>query len=154
MRNKFSGAFLSSFQNVISMFGISNIVLTDEKELDSHLNVSGVVCIIGIVGDVQGNVIFSMNEDCGKMLASYMMGGMEIAEFDEMTQSAVSELGNMLAANATMTLAEADVRADISTPTLMRGIFTVTASYDHVTCLAMDINGHSFDILISLESKN
>lgn len=153
MNNKYSGAFLDAFVSVLSMFGVENAKLVSEDEYGSHLNVNGVVCIVGVIGDLQGNVIFSCDEGCAKTVVSYMMGGMEIAEFDEMAQSAVSELGNMLAANACMGLAQMDVQADISTPTLMHGVFTVTASYDHVTCLDMDINGQSFKIFISLEPR-
>lgn len=154
MNSEYISAFSDAVVNVLSQFGMEDIVRGEVRECGKNLDASGVVCIIGIIGDLTGNVIFSMSEDGAKGIASSMMGGMEITEFDELTQSAVSELSNMLAANASTGLSEMGFTTDISTPTLMQGIFTLSGSYENMTCIEMKVNGTSFDVFVSLEPRN
>ncbi|MEL7655448.1 MAG: chemotaxis protein CheX [Bacillota bacterium] len=154
MNSKYIDAFANAVFNVIPMLGIENVVQEDMKELGKNIETEGVVCIVGIIGDLTGNVFFSMSEDGAKEIASKMMGGMEVVEFDELTQSAISELSNMLAANACISLSEMEKNVDISTPTLMQGVFTLSGSFDQVTCIEMKIDGLHFNVYISLEGKS
>lgn len=144
--------FSTAALNVLPQLGFE-VSLGDIIECDRKLDVPGVIVVIGITGGLHGNVIFAMNEDCAKMIASTMMMGMPIEQFDDMAQSAVSELSNMLAANTCIELSGKGVTADISTPTLMYGQFTATASFDHVTRVELQINGFPYYIYVSLESK-
>ncbi|QEY35224.1 chemotaxis protein CheX [Caproiciproducens galactitolivorans] len=153
MSNKYEEAFSNTFLNVMPQFGIESVTLERQTECGSKIDAPGVVCIIGVTGDLHGNVIFAMTDECAKMVASSMMGGMPILEFDEMAQSAISELGNMLAAGACTYLEIMGIKADISTPTLMHGDFVVQASFEQVTCLEMRINDMHFYIYVSLERK-
>lgn len=154
MNSKYIEAFTNAVFNVIPMLGIENVVQEDIKELGKNIETTGVVCIVGIIGDLTGNVFFSMPEDGAKEIASKMMGGMEVAEFDELTQSAISELSNMLAANACIGLSEMEKNVDISTPTLMQGVFTLSGTFDKVTCIEMKIDGLQFNVYISLDERS
>jgi chemotaxis protein CheX len=153
MNKEYVAAFTNAFLNVMPLLGMSDIKLKNEKKCDKQIDASGVIGIVGIIGELTGNVFFAMDEDCAKKIASYMMGGMEVTEFDELTQSAISELSNMLAANAGIGLSEMGKNVDISTPTLMNGVFTVSASYTKVTCLEMLVDDMPFNIYISMEEK-
>lgn len=153
MSNKYEEAFSNTFLNVMPQFGIENIALESQTECGNKINAPGVVCIVGVTGELHGNVIFAMTEDCAKKIASSMMGGMPIEAFDEMAQSAISELGNMLAAGACTYLEVMGIKADISTPTLMHGDFAVQASFEQVTRLEMQIDDMHFYIYVSLERK-
>ncbi len=146
-------AFSGAVMNVLPQLGIEDVQVVGEKEFGKNIDTSGVVCIVGIIGDLTGNAIFSMTEDGAKGIASMMMGGMEVTEFDELTQSAISELSNMLAANACIGLSELGKTVDISTPTMMQGIFTLCGSYDKVVCVEMTIQGLPFSVNLSLEEK-
>lgn len=50
-----------------------------------------------------------------------MMMGLPVEELNEMAQSALSELSNMLTANASINFSNIGVNVNISTPTLMYG---------------------------------
>ncbi|MDD2484243.1 MAG: chemotaxis protein CheX [Eubacteriales bacterium] len=154
MNKEYIAAFSSAYLNIMPQFGVADPSQVNESECGRKIASEGVACIVGIVGDLAGNVIYSMNEEVAKKIASYMMGGMEVTEFDEITQSAISELSNMLAANTCIWLSEIGKTLDISTPTLMYGEFTVSGSYDQVCCLEMSIDGLAFYIYISLEERN
>ena len=84
-----------------------------------NLENDGVIIVVGIVGEIKGNVVYCLELECAKKIASTMMMGMPVIEFDDMAQSALSELSNMLTANAATSFAEMGISLDISTPTLL-----------------------------------
>ncbi|PJI07768.1 MULTISPECIES: chemotaxis protein CheX [Clostridium] len=147
---KYINPFLKSFMNVMPQLGLADIKRGKVTVKGNSINSSGVMIIIGIVGDIKGNVMYSTTIDAAKKIASTMMMGMEVTELDEMAQSAVSELTNMLTANAATNFADEDVNIDISTPALMYGDFTASASYGKVLCIEMFVNDMPFEINISL----
>jgi chemotaxis protein CheX len=152
MNKKFTEPFSNAFLNVMPQLGMSDAKLLREEECDRKINTPGVVVIIGITGDVHGNVIFALSEDSAKKIASTMMG-MPVEEFDDMAQSAVGELGNMLAASACTDFAGMGIKADISTPTLMYGVFNASASFDHVFHIELVADEMPFDIYVAIEQK-
>ena len=146
-------AFFNSFQSVMPQLGIEDILLNSIDELGNKAKTPEVACIIGIVGDMKGSVIYAMDIEAAKSISGTMMGGMELEEFDEIAQSAVSELGNMLAANACTELSYNNIKVDVSTPTLMLGNFSVSASAEHITRLNLSAAGLTFEIYLSLDRK-
>lgn len=153
MNRELITAFSNSFLNVMPMLGITDVEFVQEKHFEKEIESDGVIGIVGIIGELTGNVFFSMEESCAKQIASYMMCGMEVNEFDELAQSAISELSNMLAANASICLSEIGKMIDISTPTLMNGVFTVSVSYSKIVCLEMRMEDKLFNIYLSIEEK-
>ena len=77
-------------------------------------------------GDVVGYVLIRFSEDSAKRIASIMMMGMPIDELDDMSLSALSELGNMIMGGATVHLSEEGLSTDITTPVLLKGDVDVT----------------------------
>jgi chemotaxis protein CheX len=146
-------AFFNAFQNVMPQLGLEDTVLIGIDEFGKKVRTPEIACIIGIVGDLRGSVIFAMDIDTAKTIAGTMMGGMELEEFDEIAQSAISELGNMLAANACTELSLVGVKVDVSTPTLMIGNFSVSAAAEHVTRMNLSAAGLPFEIYLSLDGK-
>jgi chemotaxis protein CheX len=59
--------------------------------------------------------------DTAKNIASVMMGGMPVDEFDEISRSAVSEMGNMIMGNTSTLFANQSVNIDITPPSLLTG---------------------------------
>ena len=154
MDNEIVEAFSKVFLNVMPQLGITDVEFKNIEVCDKKITTPGVVIIIGIVGELHGNVIYAMGEESARKFASVMMGmGDIMEEFDEMAQSAVSELGNMLAANTCIEFGAKGITTDISTPTLMYGDFTANASFDKVVRIEMSANGSPFYIYVSLERK-
>ncbi|WMI79986.1 chemotaxis protein CheX [Anaerotignum sp. MB30-C6] len=151
MNNEIVTAFSDAVLSVMPMLGIPEVKFLSGKSYEKQLDSSGVIGIIGIIGELTGNVYFSMEESCAKKIASYMMGGMEVEEFDSIAQSAISELSNMLAANASILLSEKGKSIDISTPTLMSGDFTLSFSFSNVMCLEMLVEDMPFHVYLSIK---
>jgi len=76
---------------------------------------------------------------------------MPVAAFDEMAQSAISELSNMVTANVATNLASMDFEVDISTPSLTLGDnFSVKISDMQYLVIEMDVDGNLIEINMDL----
>lgn len=114
----------------------------------------GVSVIVGFTKQIRGNIVYNMNEDTAKFIASTMMMGMPVAEFDAMAQSAISEMSNMLTANAATNLTGMGLEVDISTPSLTIGEnFQVKISDDSYLTVEMDLGGHVVELDIAVEQQ-
>lgn len=74
-----------------------------------------------MTGDVVGHVLIRFTEENAKKIASSMMMGMPIEELDDMSISALSELGNMIMGGASIHLEENGLHTDITTPKVLIG---------------------------------
>ena len=54
------------------------------------------VVVVGLMGELRGQVIFSMDKNVAFKIASAMMMGMSITKLDEMSKSAIAESTNMI----------------------------------------------------------
>ena len=153
MNNEYIEAFYNSFQSVMPQLGLEETRLNDIQDIGNQIHTPEVVCIIGIIGDLRGNVIFAISTAAAMKIAGTMMGGAELGDFDEIAQSAIAELGNMLAAPACTELSKSDIKVDVSTPTLMTGTFTVSAGGERITQIALNVGEFPFDIFLTLEKK-
>ncbi|NLP37608.1 MAG: chemotaxis protein CheX [Firmicutes bacterium] len=82
---------------------------------------NSMVVLIGLTGDLQGNVAITMDLNLACNIASMMMGGVEVTTLDEMAKSAVAELGNMILGNTGILLAQIGIRIDVTPPTILTG---------------------------------
>ncbi len=113
--------FIDSFATVMPQLGFSNVQKGNLGVKGKELVGSGVIIIIGIVGAIRGNIVYCIDFEDAKKVASTMMMGMPVNEFDDMSKSALSELTNMLTANAATSFSTMGIAIDISTPTLLYG---------------------------------
>lgn len=144
---------LNSFANVLPQLGLANVEKRGISLKSKFIESPGVVIIVGIVGDIRGNVIYGLTLEHAKKIASTMMMGMPVNEFDELAQSAISELTNMLTANVATNFSKENININISTPTLVHGRFTANATADKVVCVEMDVNGMTIEVNISMEKN-
>ena len=118
---KILAPFVEAIANVLPQLGFQSVARSGLKMTKGRVANNGVLVNIGLLGMLTGNVIYNITADSAKNIASKMMLGMPVTELDAMAQSAVGELGNMLAANAAVTLEALGVQIDISPPGLIIG---------------------------------
>lgn len=148
---KYLNPFLDAIQGVMPQLGFTDIKKANLNVKDKSVKTSGVMLNLGIVGDIKGNVIYTMTFENAKQIASKMMMGMEVPELNEMAQSALSELSNMLTANASIKFSEMGINIDISTPTLIYGEdIEAKTNVDKVICITMSVDGIGFDVNIAI----
>lgn len=149
---KLVNPFVEAFVNVMPMLGFQDVKKGNLSLKGKELNSSGVIIIVGIVGAVRGNVVYSFSMEDAKKIASTMMMGMPVSELDDMSKSALSELTNMLTANAATSFSNMDMMIDISTPTLLHGTnVSVKMSSEQVLCIQLIANDIPIDVNISFE---
>ena len=71
---------------------------------------------VGVIGDIAGEVVYTMTEAAVCFIASKMMGGMPVVSLDEMAQSAVSEMANMISGNVATLFSGKGIKLDITPP--------------------------------------
>lgn len=142
--------FIDSFLNVMPELGFKEVKKQGVSVKGKSIKSLGVMIIIGIVGDIKGNIIYSLNDESAKQIASVMMMGMPVTELDDMAQSALSELSNMLTANASTNFAGNGTNINISTPTLMHGSdFEAKMNSDQVLCVGLLIDNIPIEVNIA-----
>ena len=81
-------------------------ILVESGEESSPIAVEDFTIIIGIAGQISGQLIFGFKESSVTKIASKMIG-QESDELDELTISAIAEFTNVLAGNVTIKLVDA-----------------------------------------------
>ena len=88
-----------------------------------------VTVLISMVGQVQGVVLYGMSEVTATAVVSRIMG-QSFEAFDDLAQSGIAELGNVITGQASTRLAAAGFEAKISPPTLVMGRGTTISTLD------------------------
>lgn len=149
---RYVNPFIESFASVMPQLGFCSVTKGNLSAKSRELVSSGVIIIVGIVGSIKGNVVYVIDMENAKKIASQMMMGMPVSELGEMEKSALSELTNMLTATAATFFSQLDIPIDISTPTLLHGNnVTVEMSSTKVLCVQLMADSIPVDINISFE---
>ncbi len=101
--------------------------------------------IIGVTGEMRGQVLIAMSEKNACSIASKMCM-MEITAIDEFASSALSELGNMIMGNAATVFSSNGVGIDITPPTLSHGQVSFTSAATKNLCVPLTFE----DVIIEL----
>ncbi len=88
-----------------------------------------VTALIGVTGRVEGTVMLSMGDGTARGIVSQMMG-QEFSELDELAQSGIGELGNVITGRAAVLLAEAGFPSDLAPPMLILGQGSTISTLD------------------------
>jgi len=149
---KLVNPFIDAFTTVMPQIGFQSVTRGKVSVKDKPTISRGVAILVGFTRDVRGNVIYNMEEAVAKSIASTMMCGMPVDEFNDMAQSAISELSNMLTANASTNIASLGLTSDISTPSLTVGTgFSIKIGNRQYIAIEMNVDGKLIEVNISLE---
>lgn len=125
MKAEYINPFLESASTVIEQV-INVKPKTGKLEVKNVKFVEKYIWIqIGMTGQMNGDIVFGLHEDVALKMVSAMMGGFAVTELDEIGQSAISELGNMISGNASTLLYNSGVKVDITPPRIIQ---TATAA--------------------------
>jgi chemotaxis protein CheX len=86
----------------------------------SALTANEITVLIHLIGQVQGLVLYGMEMRTACAIVSKIMGE-PFKEFDNLAQSGVAELGNVITGKATVNLSKAGFQSNISPPALITG---------------------------------
>lgn len=127
--------------------GIQRPVLKEAKFASDNW-----VIMIGVTGEMRGQVLVAMTEESACSIASKMCM-MEVKAIDDFASSALSELGNMIMGNAATVFSSNDVGIDITPPTLSHGEVRFSTFNTKTLCVSMSFADGSGGIELYLALK-
>ena len=120
MRVEYINPFSEAAYNILSQVLSEDIKRGDLYLKSTCMPVMGVAAIVGLAGDVEGRVIFDMTLDTALKIASAMKNE-ELAEFDELARATITELANLITAQAVTKLHDLGFKFDLTPPALFTG---------------------------------
>lgn len=143
---------LEAFAGIVPQIGFQTVEKKGLSLEGSTLQYNGVLINIGVLGPLKGAILIGMDIESAKQFASKMMMGMPVADLDSLAQSAISEMGNMVCANACTNFTKAGVNGlDISPPTLLIGSEgQVRLSVPKVIVVKFAVDGIPVDVYVGL----
>ena len=109
---------------------------------NSTFTSDSIVIMIGVTGEMQGQVMLAFKKEVALSIASKMMF-MEVTQLDEISTSAICELGNMIMGNASTSFSVKNIGIDITPPSMCEGNFTVSGAIANM-CIPIYINDEDY----------
>jgi chemotaxis protein CheX len=107
--------------------------------------------MIGVTGELHGQVIYGMSTKTAKKISSAMIGK-QVVLLDTLAQSAISELGNMMTGLATAKFSAIYNNLAITPPTLIIGTNVLISTID-IQRLIVVLKSELGDIEVSIALK-
>lgn len=153
MDARFINPVIDAFRDILPQLGFADIQRGNIRMGTNSVESLGVTVIIGMTKDIRGNVAYNLTESTAMAIASTMMGGMPVETFDELPQSAISELVNMVTANAAIRFEQLGMKVDISPPSLVVGSdFRARLLQEKFLVIEMLADGNLIQLNLGLES--
>ncbi|QJW46126.1 chemotaxis protein CheX [bacterium BFN5] len=148
---KLINPFVDAVATVMPQLGFQNISRGKLALKEQYVSSQGVTVLIGMTNQVRGNIAYNMSEETAKSIASVMMMGMPVEKMDEIAQSAISEMVNMVTANAAINFEKQGMNVDISPPSLALGEdFKIKVSSTKYLALELMVDSNSIELNIGL----
>lgn len=121
MKAEYANVFITGATTVFTRevgVGLSRTNLTRK---DSPVPSMPISIVIGITGSIRGQVVYSMDAAFAHAVAKAMIPNKSPAELGSLTNSAVSEIANMITGQASIALAGEDRLIHLTPPAVFSG---------------------------------
>lgn len=146
--------FIEAAQSVLSDFCQIDSTIGKPYLKQAAYEGDMLITIVGVTGDIRGQVIISMSVDIACNIASHMMMGMQVDELNDMAKSAISELANMILGNAATIFSKKGISVDITPPSVCKGNNLIISVTDSKTiCIPLHYEGGSKTIELNVAVK-
>ena len=120
MRVEYINPFVEAAFNVLKEVLSADVKRGDLYLKSSTMQIMGVAALVGLAGDVEGRVLFDMTKPTALAVASGM-NGEEMKVLDDMVKATITELANMITAQAVTKLHDLGFKFDLTPPALFTG---------------------------------
>jgi len=120
MRVEYINPFVEAAFNILKEVLHEDVHRGELYLKSTSMPVMGVAAIVGLAGDVEGRVLFDMDKQTALKVAS-VMNGEELQNFDELVKATITELANMITAQAVTKLHDLGFRFDLTPPAIFTG---------------------------------
>ncbi len=109
------------------------------------------VILIGFTGEMKGQVMIAFEHSIACDIASKMIM-MPVTQLDELSRSAICELGNMILGNTATIFSTKGIDIDITPPTVGSGTMSFTTNFARNICVPLEYeNGKIIEINIAIK---
>jgi chemotaxis protein CheX len=127
MKAEIVNTFVRSAQGVLQSEVGSPINIGQLSVQTAPYTSQHITTIIGITGDIQGVILLGLSQDAAKTLMSHMVGRTD-GNLDELAQSAMAEMTNVIAGTSVTNLSNDGYHCTISPPTVVLGSGTIIST--------------------------
>jgi chemotaxis protein CheX len=121
MRVEYINPFVEATFSVLKEVLNTEVKRGDLYLKESSMKIMGVAALVGLAGDVEGRVLFDMTKDTALKVAGVMNGGETFTALNDMAKATITELANMITAQAVTKLHELGFKFDLTPPALFSG---------------------------------
>jgi chemotaxis protein CheX len=107
---------------------------------DCQFDNNSVIIVIGVTGEMRGQVLIEMKLEVACDIASKMCM-MPVTQMDELSKSAIGELGNMIMGNAATIFSTKGIGIDITPPVLAIGNMSISNLQLKNICIPLIYDG-------------
>ncbi len=129
MRVDFVDPFVRAAQEVLTQEASVGLKRGDLAISKSAYLTRDVTILLGVTGSLRGLVFYGMSKATAVAIAERMIGE-ERQEFDELSQSAIAELGNMITGRAATRLSENGYPSNLCPPGLILGKGSLFSTFE------------------------
>jgi chemotaxis protein CheX len=147
MKVEIVNPFISASVKILEIHGNKNITKGTLSLVKSPVPGKDINTVIGVTGDVSGQVIYCMSSETAKQIASLMLMNLPIDDFDYLAQSAINELGNIITGNAATDLFKNGYFCKITPPSLIIGD-SISVSIKDLQIISVPLATDFGDLLI------
>ncbi|MBF0545004.1 MAG: chemotaxis protein CheX [Candidatus Riflebacteria bacterium] len=116
--NQFISSAISVFEQVASIRLVKNKLSLFQQGYKFPVQVA---TILGLTGSIRGQIVVSFDEQIAMKLTSAILMGEPVTEFNEVTESTVCEIANMIGGDSAQRLHAMGHTIDVAVPSFIRG---------------------------------
>lgn len=152
MKVKDISLVISECAKILKEVALVDVTVGESFIKTSPFKSQNVIVTIGFTGETKGQFSLSLSEKVVLNIVSNMMGGMDIVQLDELAQSAICELTNIMFGHVATALFNDGLNINIAPPILVIGNeILVSVGKLQITCIPLLIdedNVISIDIAV------
>jgi chemotaxis protein CheX len=120
MRVEYINPFVEAAFNVLKEVLNADVKRGELYLKSTTMSIMGVAALVGLAGDVEGRVLFDMTKETALNIAG-TMNGEQFTALDELAKATITELANMITAQAVTKLHDLGFKFDLTPPALFSG---------------------------------
>jgi chemotaxis protein CheX len=154
MRLEYINPFVESAVNILETVLSIEIKRGELYLKDKCQPVLGVTAIVGLAGHVEGRVLIDMSVETAKAIAS-VMNNEEFTELSELAKATITEIANMIVAQAVTKLSDLGFRFELTPPTIFTGQKMEISDFEvEALIVPMETKYGEIEINVALRERN
>lgn len=153
MKVEYINSFYEATKDVLKLMLDLDVKMDKPKVSKGMISSKDANVVLGVTGDVKGNVIFGFTKDMTLEMVK-IMSGMELNKIDGFVSSALGEVANIIGGNAVTGLSNIKYICDIVPPQIFIGEYeSLSMASENGICLPLNTSIGDLEINIYLKEN-